>query len=144
MRGVEFTVTLRRRIVVDDDPSIERFVDHLWVEFGLSENTANAYRSDLKIVQTFLAARAIQLTNASDHDLLTYLSENVVQSHRTLGRRLSALRRYFRYLLREGLITSDPTLRLNSPRIGQKLPRSLSERDVETLLAAPKTSTARR
>ena len=128
--------------MVHDDPHIERFVDHLWVEFGLSENTVSAYRSDLKTVQAFLAARGIHLSKARDHDLLAYLSENVTQTPRTLARRLSALRRYFRYLLREGLVASDPTLRLNSPRIGQKLPRSLSERDVEALLAAPKTSTA--
>ncbi len=127
---------------VNDDSHIERFIDHLWVEFGLSENTVSAYRSDLKAVQAYLARTAVQLADARDHDLLAYLSENVTQSHRTLARRLSALRRYFRYLVREGLIASDPTLRLNSPRIGQKLPRSLSERDVEMLLAAPNTATA--
>ena len=103
--------------MVHDDPHIERFVDHLWVEFGLSENTVSAYRSDLKTVQAFLAARGIHLSKARDHDLLAYLSENVTQTPRTLARRLSALRRYFRYLLREGLVASDPTLRLNSPRI---------------------------
>jgi integrase/recombinase XerD len=120
---------------------IERFVDHLWVEFGLSENTVNAYRSDLKAVQTFLATRAVRLADARDYDLLAYMSESVTQTPRTLARRLSTLRRYFRYLLREGLVASNPTLRLNSPRIGRKLPRSLSERDVEALLAAPLIST---
>lgn len=124
-----------------EEQHIERFLDHLWVEFGLSENTVNAYRSDLKTVQAFLAARATPLATARDHDLLAYLSENVAQTPRTLARRLSALRRYFRYLLREGFVVTDPTLRLNSPRIGRKLPRSLSERDVEALLAAPVTAT---
>ena len=120
---------------------IERFLDHLWVEFGLSENTISAYRSDINTVQTFLYARGVELINADDADLLVYMSENA-QAPRTVARRLSALRRYFRYLLREGLVSTDPTLRLNAPRIGRKLPRSLSEADVEALLAAPATTTA--
>jgi len=127
--------------MVHDDSYIERFVDHLWVEFGLSENTVKAYRADVKCVQAFLSARSVKLTEACDHDLLVFMSENVAQTPRTLARRLSALRRYFRYLLREGIVAIDPTLRLNSPKVGQKLPRTLSERDVEALLAAPKTST---
>ncbi|HCU89556.1 MAG TPA: site-specific tyrosine recombinase XerD [Gammaproteobacteria bacterium] len=127
--------------MVHDDSYIERFVDHLWVEFGLSENTVNAYRADVKYVQTFLNARSVKLTEACDRDLLIFMSENVAHTPRTLARRLSALRRYFRYLLREGIVPTDPTLRLNSPKVGQKLPRALTERDVEALLAAPKTST---
>jgi integrase/recombinase XerD len=127
--------------MIVDGSHIERFLDHLWVEYGLSENTVSAYRSDIKAVQAFLNARGVDLLNARDADLLVYLSENVAQAPRTVARRPSALRRYFRYLLREGLVSTDPTLRLNSPRIGRKLPRSLSEADVEALLAAPMATT---
>jgi integrase/recombinase XerD len=124
-----------------EDGQIERFLDHLWVEFGLSENTITAYRADIKTVQSFLGTRNTALADACDADLLTYMSENVATSPRSLARRLSSLRRFFRYLVREGLIAKDPTVRLSAPRIGRKLPRSLSERDVEALLAAPATET---
>lgn len=124
-----------------DDAHIERFLDHLWVEFGLSENTITAYRADIKIVQAFLGDHDTGLLHARDADLLSYMSENVVQSPRTIARRLSSLRRFFRYLVREGVVAADPTVRLSAPRIGRKLPRSLSEMDVEALLAAPATDT---
>ena len=124
-----------------EDGHIERFVDHLWVEFGLSENTITAYRADIKTVQSFLSTRNTALSDACDADLLSYMSANVTTSPRSLARRLSSLRRFFRYLIREGLIAKDPTVRLSAPRIGRKLPRSLSERDVEALLAAPAIET---
>lgn len=124
-----------------NDSHIERFLDHLWVEFGLSENTVTAYRSDIESVQAFLGRRNVKLLDASDADLLGYMSEHVTQSPRTLARRLSSLRRLFRFLVREGLVATDPTVRLRAPRIGRKLPRVLSEQDVEALLAAPATGT---
>jgi len=119
----------------------ERFLDHLWVEFGLSDNTVSAYRADLHSVRTFLAKRNISLIGASEADVLSYMSENVARSPRTVARRLSALRRFYRYLVREGVTQSDPTAALSSPRLGRKLPRSLSEADVEALLAAPDVAT---
>ena len=124
-----------------DESHIERFLDHLWVEFGLSENTITAYGADIKTVKAFLQARDTALLDASDADLLSYMGENVTRSPRTVARRLSSLRRFFRYLLREGLVAKDPTVRLSAPRIGRKLPRALSESDVEALLAAPTTAT---
>lgn len=124
-----------------EEPQLERFLDHLWVEFGLSENTIAAYRSDIKAVGRFLASRGTRLADARDADLLNYMSENVARSPRTVARRLSSLRRFFHYLVREGIVAEDPTVRLNAPRIGRKLPRSLSEVDVESLLAAPPVET---
>lgn len=122
-----------------DDSHIERFLDHLWVEFGLSANTVTAYRSDIESVRVFLGRKNVELSAASDADLLGYMSEHVTQSPRTLARRLSALRRFFRFLVREGVLATDPTVRLRAPRIGRKLPRGLSEQDVEALLGAPAT-----
>jgi integrase/recombinase XerD len=124
-----------------EESQVERFLDHLWVEFGLSENTITAYRTDLKTVQAFLVGNATSLLEACDADLLSYMSENVARSPRTIARRLSSLRRFFGYLVREGVVAKDPTLRLRAPRIGRKLPRSLSELDVEALLAAPTIAT---
>jgi len=124
-----------------NDPPLERFLDHLWVEFGLSENTIAAYRADIKIVQAFLSARDTDVLDACDVDLLQFMSKTVAHSPRTMARRLSALRRFFRYLVREGIVAVDPTIRLMAPRIGRTLPHSLSERDVEALLDAPEINT---
>jgi len=123
------------------DPPLERFLDHLWVEFGLSENTIAAYRADIKIVQAFLSARDTDVLDACDVDLLQFMSKTVAHSPRTIARRLSTLRRFFRYLVREGIVAVDPTIRLMAPRIGRTLPHSLSERDVEALLDAPEINT---
>ena len=123
------------------DPPLERFLDHLWVEFGLSENTIAAYRADIKIVQAFLSSRDTDVLDACDVDLLQFMSKTVAHSPRTIARRLSALRRFFRYLVREGIVAVDPTIRLIAPRIGRTLPHSLSERDVEALLDAPEINT---
>ncbi len=122
-----------------EDDTIERFLDHLWVEFGLSDNTLSAYRSDLTSVRSFLAARAVDLLSASEADLLGYMSEFVTRSPRTVSRRLSALRRFYRFLHRENIRTTDPTATLKAPRLGRRLPRTLSEADVENLLHAPHT-----
>lgn len=118
---------------------VERFLDHLWVEFGLSDNTLSAYRSDLTSVRNFLSTRAVDLLSASEADLLGYMSEFVTRSPRTVSRRLSALRRFYRFLHRENILATDPTAALKAPRLGRRLPRSLSEADVEALLRAPHT-----
>jgi len=120
---------------------LDRFLDHLWVEYGLSDNTVAAYRNDLTTVQTFLRRRSVELIDATDADILSYLSENVVRAPRTVARRLSTLRRFYRFSIRENLIDKDPTVGLKAPRLGRKLPRSLSELDVEALLEAPATDT---
>lgn len=119
--------------------TVERFLDHLWVEFGLSDNTLSAYRSDLTSVRSYLALRAVDLLSANEADLLGYMSEFVTRSPRTVARRLSALRRFYRFAHRENILSTDPTAALKAPRLGRRLPRSLSEADVEALLQAPDT-----
>jgi integrase/recombinase XerD len=121
---------------------IDGFVDNLWVEFGLSDNTTLAYRADLRSLQKHLQARDLNLLRASEADLNDYLGEIAAGAPRTTARRLSSLRRFYRYLVREGLAATNPTDRLSAPRIGRKLPRSLSESDVEALLAVPNVDTA--
>jgi integrase/recombinase XerD len=121
----------------DDRALIERFVDHLWVEFGLSDNTVAAYRADVDHFMRYLGERAKGLRDTVAADLYAYLSRSAQGSSRTTARRLSALRRLFRFLLRERLIPADPTSLVDGPRIGRRLPHSLSEADVEALLGAP-------
>lgn len=125
----------------DDGPAqVERFLDSLWVEDGISDNTLKAYRTDLRSFSAFLARHARTLDTASESDILGWLSEQTRQSTRTAARRLSATRRFYGYLLRERLLTRDPTLRVETPRLGRALPKSLSEADVDALLLAPDTS----
>ncbi len=125
----------------DDSALIERFVDHLWVEFGLSDNTVAAYRADVEHFMRYLGENATDLRATGAADLYAYLGRSAQASSRTTARRLSALRRLFRFLLRERLILADPSSLVEGPRIGRRLPHSLSEADVESLLGAPDIGT---
>lgn len=118
---------------------IERFTDALWMERGLSENTLNAYRADLAGLSAWLLARGRTLLTAQRADLLAYLSDRVTSGAkpRTSARLLSSVRRFYRYQVREGRLREDPSTRIDSPRTGRPLPKSLSEDEVEALLQAP-------
>jgi len=119
------------------EASIEAFLDALWTERGLAPNTLAAYRSDLRHFALWLAARGRALIDASRLDVLDYLADCAASPPRTVARRLSALRRFYGHQLREGAVAEDPTSRVRSPRLGRRLPGSLSEAEVEALLAAP-------
>jgi integrase/recombinase XerD len=123
---------------------IERFADAVWMERGLARNTLASYQSDLRHCARWLEAeRATALHRASREKLLDYLAAAVGEGlqPRTSARRLSALRQFFRWLLRENLVAADPTAQIDSPRLGRPLPRSLSEAEVEALLMAPSIDT---
>jgi integrase/recombinase XerD len=122
------------------DAQLERFLDALWLEAGLSRNTLAAYRSDL---EAFAAWLKTPLERASRGRLQDYLADCVARGARprTTARLLSSLRRFYRYLVREGVVAADPTALLESPKLGRPLPKSLSEEQVERLLAAPDTQT---
>ena len=121
----------------------EQFLDAVWLESGLSENTLNAYRNDLAAFEGWLGKKNLSLEAVSRAELLSYLAANVRQglSSRTSARRLSTLRRFYRYLLREGLIQEDPTADVRSPSLGRPLPKAITEASVEKLLAAPPETT---
>lgn len=121
----------------DSQQLIELFLDALWVEHGLSDNTLSAYGSDLKIFAA--ALRSKSLLDVSDTDISAFLGKRYREgiTNRSAARILSSLRRFYTYLLRERRIETDPTALIESPHIGRPLPASLSETDVELLLAAP-------
>jgi len=123
------------------DALIERFLDALWLEAGLSRNTLSAYRSDLDGLAAWLKA---PIAGASRTQLQDYLADCVGRGMRprTTARLLSSLRRFYQYLVRENVIGEDPSALLESPKLGRPLPKSLSEEQVERLLAAPDTGTA--
>ncbi len=124
-----------------DAPLIERFIDALWMEAGLSENTLTAYRSDLGAYARWLARRNARLDSAGRGDLLAYLAECVGRGARprSTARLLSSLRRFYRYLVREGAIQTDPSAEIDAPKLGRSLPKSLTEAQVEKLLQIPDT-----
>ncbi len=120
-----------------DQELIEQFLDAAWSEQGLSDNTLSAYRSDLMSYLKWLDSRNFTLQNADWETVIRFLDSYGHASPRSRARRLTSLRRFYRYLLREELIHEDPTGRLKTPASGRSLPKSLSEEDVERLLAAP-------
>ncbi len=125
-----------------EQQTIERFTDVLWMERGLSDNTLAAYRNDLGGLAGWLVHNDRGLLTARREDLLAYLSQRVSDGARprTTARLLSSMRRFYRYQVREGRLQEDPSLRIDTPRIGRPLPDTLSEKEVEKLLAAPDTS----
>ena len=122
-----------------DDPLIDRFLDALWLEKGLSDNTRDAYRSDLALFNAWLDERGVRLAGAGREMILDHLAWRLASNYkaRSTARLLSGLRGFYRFLLREGSISVDPTLRVEMPKLGRPLPKALSEADVEALLAAP-------
>jgi integrase/recombinase XerD len=121
------------------DPAIGRFLDAVWMERGLSSNTLAAYRADLVALARWLSTGKITLARASRADLLAFISARVTAGARprSMARQLSSFRRFYRQLLREGVVRDDPTAQIAMPRIGRSLPKSLTEAEVEALLAAP-------
>ncbi|MES2091487.1 MAG: site-specific tyrosine recombinase XerD [Pseudomonadota bacterium] len=125
---------------VADDPNLHRFIDALWLEDGLSANTLAAYRRDLLGLAFWLQVQpeGRRLVEAHEVDLLAYTSHRHAESQATsVGRRLSVFRRFYRWALREGLSTQDPTMRMDAPRQRMRTPGTLTEAQVEALLAAP-------
>jgi len=123
----------------DVEALVERFLDAIWMERGLSEHTLAAYRSDLTAYCRWLAARSLGLTTAQTPDLMQYLASHRNASARSTARRLSTLRRLYQYLARERVMERDPSAEVPAPRLGRTLPKSLTEANVERLLSAPDT-----
>jgi len=126
------------------EPEIDRFCDALWLEDGLARNTLESYRSDLSHFARWLAAeRTRPLLEADKADVLAYLAHRVGggTSARSSARLLSALKRFYRHALRDGRCALDPTAAIEAPKLSRGLPKTLSEVDVEALLAAPDVGT---
>ncbi len=128
-----------------NDTLIDRFCDHLWLEDGLANLTLAAYRRDLTAFGHWLEQERNQALNAAaSGDVEAWLAWRFAQhaQPRSAARYTSALKRFYRYLLRENLISADPTLNLDSPKLPRALPKSLTETDVERLLDSADTSTS--
>lgn len=127
-------------IAPQDEQTIEAFIDNLWMERGLSDNTLNAYRADLQGLARWLAITTDNTLLAVDrHQLLVYLSSRVEQGARprTTARLISSMKRFYQYCVREKKLNSDPSDRIESPKLGRSLPHALTETEVEALLLSP-------
>jgi integrase/recombinase XerD len=125
-----------------DDSTIDTFIDALWLEEGLSRNTLAAYRRDLSLFGEWLTAKGRTLQGASETDINGYFAARHSDSKATTAnRRLTVLRRYFRWALRERMIDADPTLKLEAAKQPLRVPKTMTESQVEALLAAPDVDT---
>lgn len=125
-----------------DSIIIERYLDAIWMEKGLSKNTLDSYRSDLEAFSMWAESRGFNLLQVDSELLLGYLSERHTKnfSSRSSARFLSCVRGFYRHQIREGLLTEDPLALVEYPKLPRALPKSLTEKDVEDLLAAPDLS----
>ncbi len=128
-------------IVQRSEELVDRFLDAIWMERGLSQNTLGAYRADLMTLGRGLSEKDKSIDKAGKADLLDFMAKRVASGAkpRSTARQLSSFRRFFRYIMREGLRDTDPTADIEMPRIGRSLPKTLSEDEVEALLSAPNT-----
>ena len=132
-----------------DLTEIDRFLDGLWMERGLSQNTLAAYRQDLTGFTQWLDKKRLDKNNSKGllpvqrEDLLAYLASRVESGSkpRSTARLLSSLRRFYQHALREGWIQVDPSDRIDAPKIGRPLPKALTEDEIESLINAPDCST---
>jgi integrase/recombinase XerD len=133
----------KRAIGDADQHAVDAFIDALWLEEGLSRNTLAAYRRDLRMFCEWLLARDVTLNAGSEADLQAYFAHcHATSKATTANRRLTVFKRYFRWALRERQITQDPTLKLQSAKQAMRVPKTLTEAQVEALLDAPDTTTA--
>ena len=138
------TAKLSKKSAILDEGinSINVFIDVLWMENGLRPNTLEAYRTDLSGLAAFLAEQKIVLNEASQADLLAYLAWRAEQGSkpRSAARLLSSVKRFYQYLIRENILSADPSARIEAPNLGRSLPDTMTEEEVEKLLEAVDSS----
>ncbi|MBA3696525.1 MAG: tyrosine-type recombinase/integrase, partial [Methylotenera sp.] len=123
---------------IQDANELDTFIDHLWLEDGLSKNTLESYRLDLTTFALWLSKQNKHLLTIDQADIQQYLAVKFPLSKpRSIGRLIASLRRLYRFLLRENKISKDPTLQIQSPKLPRSLPKSLNEDEVIALLNAP-------
>lgn len=122
-----------------DNPHINRFIEQLWFEHSLAENTLNSYRNDLNQLASFLLQKEVLLEQAEALDLQGFIAYRYEQGQKpaSAARQLSTLKRFYRFLIQEKSREDDPCALLAQPKLEKKLPGTLSEAEVEALLNEP-------
>jgi len=125
------------------DPVIDTFIDAMWLEEGLSSNTLAAYRRDLTLFGNWLAGQGSRLLEGTEQLLNSYFADQHASTRATTAnRRLTVFKRFYRWALRERLLGADPTLKLQAAKQPLRMPKTLTESQVEALLNAPDTAEA--
>ena len=119
--------------------TIDEFLDALWSERGLSQNTLSAYRRDLQSFAAWLEKAKMGLLQVSNADIQGFIAHRGKKGIKasSLARLVSSLRRFYRYQLREGRIEEDPSALIDSPKLAKSLPETMSESQIDALLEAP-------
>ena len=126
----------------EPSPLVGAFIEALWLEDGLLPNTLAAYRRDMQGFSQWLQAQSLTLEHAGENEVQAYFADRFDQTRAsTANRRLTVLRRFYQWALREKHVSTDPTLKLLTAKQAPRLPKTLSEAQVEALLAAPNTET---
>lgn len=124
------------------DPLIDAFIDSLWLEDGLSKLTLAAYRRDLNGLATWLHGQGSSLFAATEPDIQSYFAHRHHETKASsANRRMTVFRRFYQWALRDNRLLADPTLKLLSAKQAQRLPKSLTEAQVEALLQVPNVDT---
>lgn len=127
-----------RTLLPQDAAELDTFIDHLWLEDGLSKNTLESYRLDLSSFALWLTPQNKQLLTVDQADIQQYLAVKFPLSKpRSISRLIASMRRFYRYLMRDNKISLDPTIQIQSPKLPRSLPKSLNEEEVIALLNAP-------
>lgn len=124
--------------------TMQRYLDSAWAEKGLSDNTLESYRRDLSTFGQWQSSCKRSLLNATHAHIQDYLAHRfeLGASTRSAARALSCLRGFYKYLVRERVLEDNPTSHIDNPKLGRPLPKSLTQNDVEKLLAAPREENA--
>ncbi len=126
-----------------DRQILDAFIDNIWIEKGLSQNTLDSYRSDLEQFSSWLEKNNLSYIKTSKKEILSYLSFLFQKGlgSKTVARKLSSLKSFFRYLVFKSIISKDPSSEVETPKLLKSIPKSISEKEVEVLLAAPDEKT---
>ena len=126
-----------------DRQILDAFIDNIWIEKGLSQNTLDSYRSDLEQFSSWLEKNNLSYIKTSKKEILSYLSFLFQKGlgSKTVARKLSSLKSLFRYLVFKSIIPNDPSSEVETPKLLKSIPKSISEKEVEALLAAPDEKT---
>jgi len=141
---VRKVISMSEQVITPADAiELDTFIDHLWLEDGLSKNTLVSYRLDLTSFAQWLPTQNKQLLNVDQADIQQYLAVKFPLSKpRSISRLIASLRRFYRFLIRENKISLDPTRQIQSPKLPRSLPASLNEDEVVALLNAPNVKEA--
>ncbi len=122
------------------DLLIDRFLNYIRIEKGLADNSINAYAKDIRGFAEYLENKDVSADGASKGEVIGFMSEMMGRglSPRSINRALSVVRRFYNFLILDGIIKRDPTLDIQSPKTWFTLPKTLTSGEVDTLLNLPK------